>query len=113
MTFAFVIRFLLAALALYRVAWFTREDGPFALSLRFRQWLGKLAAAETFKTGFEQHGFFWTLAEVANCPHCIGVWLAIPAALVVIFPSNVTDVILIVLALAGLQSFLTGRSDEE
>jgi hypothetical protein len=110
MTFA--IRFILAALAVYRVAMFTREDGPGAIFLSLRSWLGKRAAKVTFKTGFEFHGFWWTLAEVSNCAHCAGVWLAILFAPAVLWPNKITDIIIIILALAGLQSFLTGRGEE-
>jgi hypothetical protein len=107
MTLAFALRFLLAALALYRVArMFTLEDGPFGLFDRFRLWLGKRAGNS------ESHGLAWTLAELFNCPHCIGVWLALLFAPAAIWPSRVGDGILIILALAGLQSYLTGRGEE-
>jgi Protein of unknown function (DUF1360). len=113
MTFdsAFVIRFLLAAFAVYRLAYMiTLEDGPFGVFESVRLWFGKTAANHE-----PQHGgrsLDWTMAELFNCPHCIGVWLAILCAPAVIWPSIVTDIILIILALAGLQSYLTGRGDE-
>lgn len=108
----FVIRFILAALAIYRVAMFTREDGPGGVFSIIRVWLGKRAAKVTLKTGFELHGFWWSLAEISNCPHCVGVWLALLVAPAVVWPSTVTDIILIILALAGAQSYLTGRGEE-
>lgn len=102
---AFVVRFFLAALAVYRLAWmFTREDGPFAAFDRLRTQLGKRVG-----TG---KGLGWTLAELFNCPHCIGLWLAILAAPAVLCPSRGTDIILVILAVAGAQSLMTGRSDE-
>ena len=107
MTLSFLIRFLLASLALYRVAIFTREDGPFGLFIRLREWLGKCAAKDDHPFTFR-----WTLAGAANCAHCVGLWLAPLFAVPVIWPTKATDIILIVLALAGVQSFLTGRSDE-
>lgn len=104
----FVIRFLLAALAVYRLAWMlTREDGPFGLFAKVRAILGRKASKA------KHGGWAWTLAEVANCPHCLGIWLAILFAPAVIWPSVVTDVILLILALAGLHSYLTGRTEDE
>jgi hypothetical protein len=105
---AFVIRFLLAVLAVYRLAMFTREAGPFGIFTSIRTWLGKRVKD---KAGVVIENFDWTLAEVSNCPHCIGVWMAVPFSIIVIWPNTVTDIILIVLALAGLQSYLTGREE--
>jgi hypothetical protein len=103
----FIIRFLLAAFALYRVAMFTREDGPFGIFVSIREALGRRAANDTGHLGLS-----WTLAEISNCPHCIGVWLALLFAPAVIWPNSITDGALIILALAGVQSFLTGREIE-
>jgi hypothetical protein len=106
MTLAFAIRFILAALAVYRLAYMiAMEDGPFALFSRFRMWLGRNAADKP------EHGIAWTLAELFNCAHCVGIWLAAIAALI-FFPIKGFDFILIWLALAGLQSYLTGRGEE-
>jgi hypothetical protein len=107
----FFTRFLLAALAVYRVAWIiTREDGPFGVFEGFRLWLGKRAAAE--KDQHDGRSLSWTIAELFNCPHCLGVWLALLIFPAVVWPSITTDCILLVLAIAGLQSFLTGRGEE-
>lgn len=108
---SFVIRFLLAALSVYRLAWMTKEDGPFGIFLNMRNWLGKMAARERHASGFETFGPAWTIAEISNCPHCIGVWLAILFAPFVIFPNFYTDMVMIILAISGLQSLFTGRSD--
>jgi hypothetical protein len=107
MTLAFAIHFVIAALAVYRLAYMiAMEDGPFAIFSRFRLWLGRNAADRP------EHGIAWTLAELFNCPHCLGIWLAFLFAPAVIWPSMITDVIIIVFALAGLQSYLTGRGEE-
>jgi len=101
---AFVVRFFMAALAIYRLAWmFTREDGPFAIFDRFRIWLGKHATSNK--------GLGWTLAELFNCAHCLGLWLAILASPSILWPSRGMDIVLVILAIAGLQSFMTGRND--
>lgn len=105
----FVIRFLLAAMAVYRVARFAHpdEDGPFGIFSRIRTWLGKLANTR------KEFGWAWTLAGIANCPHCLGLWLAPLFAAAVIWPNIYSDIVLVMLALAGLQSFMTGRKAEE
>jgi len=108
----FIVRFLLAALAVYRVAWFTKEDGPFGIFESIRTYLGKMAAREIYSSGVQRHGLAWTLAELSNCPHCAGVWLAFLFAPVIIWPGLITDVIIIILALAGIQSLLTRATSE-
>ena len=63
--------FVIAVLAVYRVAQFiVFDDAPFGLMDRFRSWLGKNAA------GAAKYGLRWTLAELVNCPYCVGFWLA-------------------------------------
>jgi hypothetical protein len=104
---SFVIRFILAALATYRLAWFTKEDGPFGIFAHVRAWLGKWASKAPGKLGLS-----WTLAEIVNCPHCVGVWLALLFAPAMLWPNRITDIIIITLAIAGLQSYLTGRGEE-
>lgn len=104
--FAFAIRFILAALAVYRLAMFTREEGAFAIFLRVQQWLGKRAAKRKYG------GLAWTLASLATCPHCVGVWLALLIAPFVIWPTLTSDLALVFLGISGLQSYLTGKVDE-
>jgi len=102
---AFIVRFFLAALAIYRLAWMlTKEDGPFMLFDKFRKWLGKRVTKDM--------GLGWTLAELFNCPHCLGLWLAILLSPAILWPSRGMDIVLVILAVAGLQSFMTGRNDE-
>ena len=104
---AFIVRFLLAAMAIYRVAWFAKEDGPFGVFDRLRLWLGKRAGDRN------PYGLAWTLAEIANCPHCAGIWLAMFFVPAVFYPCIYSDVVLVFLALAGVQSFLTRATSEE
>lgn len=104
--FAFIVRFFLVALAVYRLAWMlAREDGPFNIFERVRCWLGKRAGAGK--------GLGWTIAELFNCVHCLGFWLAFLCAPTIIRPSAVTDIILLVLAIAGLQSYLARQNEDE
>ena len=109
---ALIVRFMLAALAVYRVAWFTKDIGPFGIFESIRTYLGKMAARETYSSGVQRHGPAWTLAELSNCPHCMGVWLALLFAPFVICPNGITDIIIIIFALAGIQSFLTRATSE-
>ena len=99
-----ILRLALLALAVYRVSMFAREDGPAMLFSRLREWLGKRAAQAPVG------GASWTLAELANCPHCAGVWLSLFAALFVEWPLT-TNYLLYALAIAGAQSFLISRSE--
>jgi hypothetical protein len=108
----FIVRFLLAALAVYRVAWFTKDYGPFGVFESIRTYMGKMAARETYSSGVQRHGVAWTLAELSNCPHCMGVWLALLFAPFVICPSRMTDIIIIIFALAGIQTYLTRATSE-
>jgi hypothetical protein len=110
MTFdvAFGIRFILAALAAYRLALLvTKESGPFMMFERLRTWLGQKAS------GKRLGGFRWTMAELFSCPHCLGIWLCLLTGTAVVRPVPITDIILTYLAIAGLQSFLTGKVDGE
>lgn len=57
-------RFTLAVLATWRVAHLVaREDGPFDLIVRLRARAGDSV-----------------LGHLMDCPHCVGLWVALPAA---------------------------------
>lgn len=58
--------------ATYRVARLVAiDDGPFGIFDRLRSSLGRRAA------NAPKHGVWWTLAEWANCPYCVGLWVAL------------------------------------
>lgn len=96
------LRWVLAALACYRLAQLVAvDDGPFALCKRLRQALGRRAGAEG--------SWRWSLAELANCPYCLGVWFAVPCAWACLGPSGPTDAILAWLGLAGAQALMEER----
>jgi hypothetical protein len=97
----------MAALVTFRIArMLTIEDGPFGVFCRVRAALGKKAAVSP------RYGLAWAIAELFNCPHCMGMWVALFVSPLVVFPTVVGNVFLIVLSIAGLQSFLQGRSPE-
>jgi len=65
------------------------------------------------KVTADKHNFWWWLAELINCPHCVGVWIA--AVLAWFIAYSITEFVLLWLAIAGAQSFLqslVGGSDE-
>jgi len=106
MTTAFLVRCVLAAFATFRLSrMFTWEDGPFGIFLRFRGFLGR-------HVGETKYGIIWTLAELFNCPYCLGVWLVFFMFFFIWRPSTVGDIFLAVFAIAGMQSMLLDRGAE-
>lgn len=96
------IRLVLAALAVFRAAeLFSVDDGPFAVFKRLRKFLGQKAAGAT------ELDFWYNLAALVNCPFCIGVWLSAVMYLLIVYQTPLGDFVLTVLAISGLQSFLT------
>jgi hypothetical protein len=102
-----IVRILLAVAAVYRVAMFAREEGAFGVFANTRALLGRWASRS-------QHGgIAWTLAELSNCPHCAGVWLALLVFPAILWPSIYSDAVILILAIAGLQSYLTHKQEGE
>jgi hypothetical protein len=95
-----ILALLLALLTTYRLCRFAVEDGPFGIFVRFRTFLGQRASVR------KEYGLTWTLAELAACPYCLGLYVAPLAFLLVIFPSLVGNVVLFVLGLAGALALL-------
>ena len=94
--------FLIYSLAVYRLAELISKDLVFD---RIRRWVVKRAAAG---------GATWNMvADWIHCPLCIGVWFALPAALlycsVILHLTNAVYVIPTWLGIAGLQYFLSSR----
>lgn len=90
---------LIGSLAVFRLSWLVSRDyGLFHISDRLRKWVGRRAA------GRPRSSPWFHLAELLHCPFCNGVWLAVPVALALfIWPSWWTDLVGIILALAGMQ----------
>lgn len=86
---------LLAVLACYRLTTLVVYDtGPFRVFKRFRAWLG------THDNAFiREHG-----GELVHCPYCVGLWMAIVAALLTMWP--VAYPALLVLGIAGGQALI-------
>lgn len=89
------LRLLLAAFAVYRLAQLVAiDDGPGDVFRRLR------ARAVT--------GWF---AGLVHCVYCLGVWFAALAAVAVLWPCGVSDAALVVLGLAGAQTWMQGARD--
>lgn len=87
------------ALATYRIArLFAIDEGPFSVFSRLRYILG---AYDLGENGRPQSAW----GRMISCPHCMGLYAA---ALVMVLPAWFVDL----LAIAGLQSWLTSVSGE-
>ena len=99
--FSPLVWFALLTLAVFRASWMlTREEGPFGVFGTLRQVIGKRAADQVT-------GSWWTLAELFNCPLCLGVWISALGIILILLPGIVAKLIILWLAVAGLQSFLS------
>lgn len=94
-----VIRVVLAVGACHRIAQLLTIDlGPFHIFDNFRRALGRKAALSTAPT------LYTALAELFNCPYCVGIWVSIIMVLPVLFPGAIGDIVLVGLGIAGYQS---------
>ena len=101
-----VVRWVLAALATYRMAELVAlDDGPFKVFARVRAWAG-CHPSDLIREN---------LGELLHCPYCLGVWFGLFCALLALWPTMGGDLILAVFGLAGVQAFLEnvrgGRHD--
>lgn len=104
--FTLAIRLTLAALAAYRIAQlFVVDDGPGEVFLNLRAYFGKKAAQN------EEKGLWYFLAELFNCPYCLGVWIALPLGILAGYPTLAGDIFLVWFGLAGAQAFLQSAFD--
>lgn len=95
---------LLLCLATFRITRIiTKEDGPFELFFKFRRYLGQQAAIQDEYTAVRQ-----TTAELFNCPHCLGVWIA---GILYLFRKPLKPILYIFTIAAG-QSFFQSLEDK-
>ena len=65
------------ALALYALSYLlVYEDGPYAILLRFRRWVGVEYTEDGTRYGKTQVG------DMFNCPVCLSIWLSVPIVLI-------------------------------
>jgi hypothetical protein len=101
-----VLRIVLAILADYRLSELLAiDDGPGHMFRRLREWAGRKAAENSNK------GIWVSLAELVTCPFCLGIWLAGFFTILIVFPSVLGDVLIILLAIAGGQTYLESTSN--
>jgi hypothetical protein len=101
------VTILLAILACYRVSELIAiDDGPYKVFSRLRQGLGRRAALEQ---RWNKEGVWSNLAELVQCPYCIGVWVA--ALFALLLAGDVKEFLLMWLGIAGGQSVLQGLID--
>ena len=103
-----IITIVIAGLAVYRLAgMITQEDGVFGIFERGR----KLARVVSvfINTRYPRLAFIGdTIGELFHCPYCMGVWLALFAAL--LLPPGY-HIIINWLAIAGVQALLQSVSN--
>lgn len=102
-----LLDFLILALATYAIAHYvTREDGPFAVFLRFRRWVGAEVDAadipimgdEAWYTEASPEVKPGSIAALFACPYCLSPY----AAVVSLFLWYVAWPVALVLGLAGV-----------
>lgn len=104
--------FLCSVFVIYRLArLFCIDELPFGAMARFRN---KLAE----KSGDKQYGLWWTLSELFNCPHCMGVWLGLGIGIgegvaILGWPKGALTGIFLGLAYSGIQSWLWHNWSED
>lgn len=108
------LRLLLYALAVVRVThmlWW--ENGPGDVF----DWVRAKVGIETTRLGFENNfrlvrtaNGFW--AELLNCPLCLSVWLAVPAAIAFWLNCIGFDIVAVWLAIACVSMFAFGWNRE-
>jgi hypothetical protein len=102
------MRLVLAALTVYLLALMLAcEDGPLYIFKKARLAVGRWAAPMSGYTFSDEMRL--SLAELVNCPYCLGVWLAAGATVLVRRPTKAGDILLTWLGLAGAQAWLQGR----
>jgi|SRR3990167_3560001 len=100
-----LIRLTITVLAVYRLSHlFSEDDGPGFVFAQLRGWTDRKAKAQ--QDAGEILGFWCNLDEGLNCPFCVGIYIAVGCALLLLWGNYWTDLFLLVFGLAGAQSFL-------
>ena len=104
------VRFILSVLATYRLSeMLVKDDGPFLLIAHLRSFVIRKSADEQKYS----NGYAWQSAEeLFNCAHCMGVWVAAFFSLLLGWNSRLGNIIILILSMAGLQSFIQRLKDK-
>lgn len=101
------LRLVVVALAVYRVShMIVMESGPFKVFGRWRKWLIAWDAAGN-PDGLPEKSHW--LVEGIMCVFCVSFWLALPAAVAVLWPRKSTDLVALWLALSAATLILRKR----
>lgn len=90
---------IILSLASYRLTRLFVRD---TITESFRNWLGRQAAGQSL--------FWWVMAEIFHCAHCLGVWISAVLALYV--AHDLFSWFLYTFAIAGTQGILTEWLDD-
>lgn len=96
------LRLALAVLACYRLARLVSRD---TLTDGLRGWAVNRAVGKL------PYSPAWLLAEWLHCSYCLGVWLAVPCAVLVVWPTFPGDILLAWLGIAGGQALIQRYAD--
>jgi hypothetical protein len=112
MIFPKTAQLLLCVFICYRLSRLvTVDEGPFYTFERIRIKTGLWAARER-QEGTSKLRPLGSLAELFQCPHCIGVWIAFLLTVILFDLSSLEEVFLIWLSIAGGQSFLEDLAND-
>ena len=99
------IRLIITTLAIYRLAQlFSEDDGPGFIFKQLRAWTDRKAKAQ--QDAGQPLGFWCNLDEGLNCPFCVGIYMAVGCALLLLWRKRWIDLFLLIFGLAGAQSLL-------
>ncbi len=94
-----ILRIILVCLAVYRLAdLLVIDDGPFDIFCNIRSWFNKGIVGN--------NAIRKTIAEGIQCRYCVGVWFAILLTPFIYFPFMISDIVITIFAVAGVQSIL-------
>lgn len=101
------LRLVLAVFTCYRLTQFVvYDEGPGSIFLKGRNRAGCYDYGENGQPKT-------ALGHFLKCPFCVGVWMALICADLVLWPSFWIDALLIWMGIAGAQAYLEGRNDVE
>jgi len=103
------ILIILYAFAAYRLTELVVVDiGPFGMFEKFRAFIGRKAANDnSLRSG--KRTVSTELAELVNCPFCLGVWVSAVLTVLYLVLPVIGDPVALVFGLAGVQSALQQR----
>lgn len=107
-----ILRYILATLAIFRLAQMVSKDyGPFFVFYRLRVLTDERRKQE--QDSGNEYGKWGNLDELIRCPYCLGVWFALFCLPLVVYPTVVGDLILVWFGLAGVQCLIQTWTDKE